>query len=476
MLDDKVTRELEKIVGPENVLTDPFAKAVYECDGATLFKASADAIVFPENTKQVARIVKLAQQEGIPYLARGAGTGLSGGALPIAGGLILAMNRMNRILEIDTVNRRAVVEPGVIHMRLAESADGFYYAPDPSSQVACTMGGTVAENAGGPHCLKYGVTSNHVLALEVVTPDGEIVEFGTDVEDAPGYDLVGLMIGAEGTLGIVTRITVRLTRVPEAYKTLLAIFESVDDASEAVSEVIARGIIPGALELMDQPVIKAVEAAFSWGLPLDAGAVLVIELDGPAHGMEAQADEIVSICNDHGCRDVQVAKDDAERDLLWTARKKAVGALGRLAPSYLIQDGVVPLTKLPEAIRRVTEISKEIDIPIANLAHAGDGNLHPILLYDQRDPDECRKVLKAGELILQACVELGGTVSGEHGIGVEKNEQMTLLYSPEDLAFMLRLRSIFNPDNLCNPDKMFPTGRSYVALGGHQSAQSRMTN
>ena len=462
MISEAVRRELERIVGPENVLTDAFARTAYECDGATLFRASADAIVFPRNARQISRIIKLANEEGIPFLARGAGTGLSGGALPIAGGLILAMNRMNRILEIDTANRRAVVEPGVVHILLSQAADGYYYAPDPSSQVACTMGGNVAENAGGPHCLKYGVTSNHVLALEVVMPDGEIVELGSPIEDTPGYDLVGLFTGSEGTLGIITRITVRLTRLPESYKTLLAVFESVDDASQTVSDVIAQGIIPAALELMDQRVIQAVEAAFAWGFPLDAGAVLVIELDGPAHGMDAQADEIARICQQNRCRDVRVARDDAERALLWTARKKAVGALGRLAPSYLIQDGVVPRTRLPEIIRRVAAISREIGIPIANLAHAGDGNIHPILLYDQRDPEQCEKVLQAGEQILQACVELGGTVSGEHGIGVEKNEQMPLLYSPEDLNFMLHLRSIFNPKNLCNPDKMFPTGRSHA--------------
>ncbi len=469
MLAEEVQRELERIVGSGNVLTDPFTRMAYECDGATLFRASADAVVFPRSTEQVSQIVKLASREGIPFLARGAGTGLSGGSLPTAGGLILAMNRMDRILEIDTANCRAVVEPGVIHIRLTEAADGYCYAPDPSSQIACTMGGNIAENAGGPHCLKYGVTTNHVLGLEVVLPDGEIVELGSTVEDAPGYDLVGLMTGSEGTLGIVTRITVRLTRLPESYKTLLAVFESVDDASQTVSDVIAKGIIPVALELMDQLVIRAVEEAFAWGLPLDAGAVLVIELDGPAHGMESQAEDIVRICNQNGCRDVQVARDDAERAQLWTARKKAVGALGRLAPSYLIQDGVVPPTQLPEIIRRVTEISSEVDIPIANLAHAGDGNIHPILLYDQRNPDECEKVLEAGEKILRACVELGGTVSGEHGIGVEKNEQMSLLYSPEDLAFMRRLRGIFNPDNLCNPDKMFPTGRSYVAFGARKT-------
>ena len=453
MLDEnQLINELADVVGAQNVLTDPTTLSVYECDGATLFKALPDMVVFPENVQQISAIVKLANKHQTPFIARGGGTGLSGGMLPVRGGMLIALNRLDRILEIDLKNQRAVVEPGVVNLLLTHAVqdDGYYYAPDPSSQKACTIGGNIAENSGGPHTLKYGVTTDHILALEVVLPNGEIVEFGGAVEETPGYDLRGVMIGSEGTFGIVTKATVRLLRSPQTYQTTLSIFETMDDASNAVSSIIAAGIIPAALEMMDQLVIKALEDGFHYGFPLDA---------------EDQAQHIISILNEHNAREVRYAKDDTDRENLWKARKSAFGAFGRLAPSYITQDGVVPRTQLPKVLRQVAAISRKYDIPIANVFHAGDGNIHPIVLFDERDADQCERVEMVNEEILTACAEVGGTITGEHGIGVEKMDYMPLIFSPEDLKVMASVRDIFNPTGLCNPGKIFPTPESYIKLG-----------
>jgi glycolate oxidase len=457
-MEKHILQELAAIVAPRPVLSAPEEMLVYECDGHTLDKAPPSAVVFPSTTEQVVAIVKLANTYGLPFVARGAGTGLSGGALALDGGIVIEMCRMNKILEIDYVNQRAVVQPGLVnlHLSLAVADAGYYYAPDPSSQGSCTIGGNVAENSGGPHTLKYGVTTNHVLGLEVVLPDGAVVHFGGPTLDTPGYDLTGLFVGSEGTFGIVTKVTVRLLRKPQAWKTVLAFFASVDAASSAVSGIIGAGIIPGALEMMDNLAIQAVEGAIQAGLPLDAGALVLIELDGIADGMEEDAARIAAICQQHGCQGVRIAKDEAERALLWKGRKEAFGAVGRLSPNYYTHDGVIPRTRLPEALRRLQHISATYGLRIANVFHAGDGNLHPLVLYDERDTEEVTRVLQAGEAILRTCVDLGGVLSGEHGIGLEKKNCMPWLFTDDDLEIMYRLRQIFNPQQLCNPGKVIP--------------------
>jgi glycolate oxidase len=454
----KLLQELAAVVAPSPVLSAPDDMLVYECDGHTLDKAPPRAVVFPTSADQVAAIVKLANRYNVPFVARGAGTGLSGGALALDGGIVIEMCRMNRILEIDYVNQCAVVEPGLVnlHLSLAVSDAGFYYAPDPSSQASCTIGGNVAENSGGPHTLKYGVTTNHVLGLEVVLPSGDIVHFGGPILDTPGYDLTGLFVGSEGTFGIATKITVRLMRKPEAWKTILAVFQSVADASNAVSGIIGAGIVPAALEMMDNLTIQAVEAATGAGLPLDAGAVLLIELDGIAAGMREDADRIAGVCQQAGCTDLRLAKDEAERALLWKGRKQAFGSIGRLSPNYYTHDGVIPRTRLPEALQRLQHIGSKYGLRIANVFHAGDGNLHPLVLYNEKNADELRRVLQAGEEILRTCVDLGGVLSGEHGIGLEKKTCMPWLFSEDDLEIMYHLRHVFNPRHLCNPGKVIP--------------------
>jgi glycolate oxidase len=459
MLDGRVLSALRGIVGDDAVIGRPTELRVYECDGYTLEKSAPEAVVLPRTTEQVSQIVRLLHREHIAFVPRGAGTGLSGGCLPVHAPVMIGTSRMNRIVEIDAVNRRAVVEAGVVNAWVSNAVkdQGLCYAPDPSSQPACTIGGNIAENSGGPHTLKYGVTTNHVLGVELVLPNGDVTRLGGMVEDVPGYDLTGMVVGAEGTFGIVTQATLRLTRQPEAWRTLLGIFESVDDATATVSGIIAAGIIPAALEMMDRLIVGAVEAAFHFGFPTDAGAVLIVEVDGLAAGLDQQARRVAEICRTHHARAVQVAKDDAERAALWKSRKRAFGAVGRLAPNYCTQDGVVPRTKLPDILRRITEIGHRHQLRIGNVFHAGDGNIHPILLFDERDAQQVHHVLDAGREILEACVELGGSVTGEHGIGVEKIAQMPLLFSPADLLVMSQLRRVFDPDVRCNPGKIFPT-------------------
>src|SRR5438067_2556985 len=404
-MENHILQELAALVAPLPVLSAPEEMLVYECDGHTLDKAPPSAVVFPTTMEQVVAIVKLANKYGLPFVARGAGTGLSGVALALDGGIIIEMCRMNKILEIDYVNQRAVVQPGLVnlHLSLAVADAGYYYAPDPSSQGSCTIGGNVAENSGGPHTLKYGVTVNHVLGVRMVLPDGEVVSLGSKVEERPGYDLTGVVVGSEGTFGIVTEVTVRIIRQPQTCRTMLAVFDDVDAATATVSGIIAAGIIPAALEMMDQLIIQAVEAAFHFGFPLDAGACLIVEIDGLEAGIDRQAGEVRRICMENGAREVRLAAPGPERDLLWKARKRAFGAAGRLAPSNITQDGVIPRHKLPEVLRRIGAIAEQYGVRVANVFHAGDGNLHPLILFDERDPEQVRRVLAAGTEILQAC-------------------------------------------------------------------------
>jgi glycolate oxidase len=460
-------QELEAIVGRGGVLSEPDELLVYESDGLTLFRAVADFIVFPRSAEDVAAVVRVANREALPFVARGAGTGLSGGCLPSEGGIVLSLMRMNRVLEVDYDNQIAVVEPGLVNLHLswAVGPRGYYYAPDPSSQQACTLGGNIANNSGGPHTLKYGVTTNHVLGLEVVMPDGEIVWLGGKTRQAPGYDLVGVFVGSEGTFGIATKIVVRILKKPQALKTVLAVFDRVEDASAAVSEIIARGLVPAAVEMIDQLTIQAVEDAFGCGYPRDAAAALLIEVDGLAVGIETQAERIVAACREAGAREVRTAADEAERQLLWKGRKSAFGAYGRISPAYMVMDGVIPRTKLPYVLTRVNEIVDAHGLRVGNVFHAGDGNLHPNILYDPRKPGEEARVVAAGAAIMKVCAEVGGSISGEHGIGLEKSDFMPFIFSPADLALMQRLKSAFNPTGLCNPGKIFPTKKSCVEVG-----------
>ena len=465
-VDSNLIDELREILGDDGMVLRATELKVYECDGWTMEKSAPDILLRPRTTAEVSAILKLLHRRDIAFVPRGAGTGLSGGCLPLGAPVMICTSRMNRILQIDYASRRVEVESGVVnlHVTNAVKSRGMVYAPDPSSQVACTIGGNIAENSGGPHTLKYGVTTNHVLGVELVLPDGEIVELGSPAEELCGYDLVGAIVGSEGTTGIVTRATLKLTRAPAEYRTLLAIFADVDNATQAVSAIIAAGIIPGAIEMMDQMIIRAVEAAFHAGLPEDAGAVLIIELDGIAAGLDEHAAIVTELVRAAGANDVRLARDEAERTILWKARKRAFGAVGRLAPNYATQDGVVPRTRLPDILRAIHEISRRHNLRIGNVFHAGDGNIHPIVLYDERDADETRRAVEAGHDILKACVEMGGSLSGEHGIGAEKMAEMPLIFSPEDLIVMSELRRVFDPDQRANPNKIIPVPGSCVEV------------
>jgi glycolate oxidase len=453
-------RELKDFLGSNAVLHRPEDLLLYEYDGS-VEKGRPDAVVFPSSTEEVSWIVRLAAQHKIPIVGRGAGTGLSGGALPRTGGIMIAFARMNRILKLDIDNQRAVVQPGVINFELTRAVEhaGLYFAPDPSSQKSCTIGGNVAENAGGPHTLAYGVTSNHVTALELVLPDGEIFRVGTAQGDSSGYDLVGLFVGSEGTLALVTEITVKLSRKPEAVKTLLAIFESVDDASETVADITARGITPAACEMLDGWTLRAVEEYVHAGFPLDSGAVLLIEVEGLTEAVTSQAAAIDEVCLQHHAREVRVARDDKERDLLWKGRKNAFGALGRIAPSNYVLDGVIPRSKLPQTLRHINEIGLQHGFQIGNIFHAGDGNLHPIVLFDPRDSQQFQRAMAVSAEIIRYCVEVGGSLTGEHGVGMEKSELMPLLFSDADFALMRRVHDAFNPACSLNPGKIFPLSK-----------------
>ena len=455
-----LVRELEKLLGSFSVLSRPEDLLLYEYDGS-VEKGRPDLVVFPTSTEHVSRVVKIAAQFNVPIVGRGAGTGLSGGALARTGGVMIVFARMNRILALDAENQRAVVQPGVVNLELTRAAEphGLYFAPDPSSQKSCTIGGNVAENAGGPHTLAYGVTTNHVTALELVLPDGEIVRVGSRHGDASGYDLTGLFVGSEGTLALVTEITVKLSRKPEAVKTLLAIFDSVDDAAETVVDITARAITPSACEMLDGWTLRTVEDFVHAGFPRDSAAVLLLEVEGLAEAVAAQAAAITEVCNAHHAREVRVARDNAERELLWKGRKNAFGALGRLAPSNYVLDGVIPRTKLPQTLRRIQEIGAHYGFDIGNIFHAGDGNLHPIVLYDPRDKSQFKRALRASAEIIRYCVEVGGALTGEHGVGMEKSELMPLLFSDADFDLMRRVHDAFNPDAALNPGKIFPLSK-----------------
>ncbi|HEX4146231.1 MAG TPA: FAD-linked oxidase C-terminal domain-containing protein [Pirellulales bacterium] len=455
----EVVDELANLLGRAAVLSARSDLVVFECDGFVIEKNCPDVVVFPATTEQVAGVVRICNRYGLPFVPRGAGTSLAGGCLPVGGGVMIALTRMRQILEINLRDRYAVVQPGVVNIWLTNAlkGTGYHYAPDPSSQGACTIGGNVATNSGGPHTLKYGVTVNHTLAIEAVMADGSIVQFGGPTEDPVGLDLVGTLVGSEGTLAIATKIWTRLTPDPQGVRTLLAIFDSVDDATGAISEIIGAGIVPAALEMMDQGILVAIEAASHFGFPLDAAAILLIEVDGLEAGLDRQRDQITQICTQGGAREVRQAADAKERQRLWKCRKTAFAAVGRLSSSYCTQDGVVPRTKLPHIQRRITEIGSKYGVRIVNVFHAGDGNIHPVLLFDERNPKEIENVLAAGAEILEECIAIGGSVTGEHGIGVEKISLMSKLFTPTDLDAMRRLRQAFNPDNRLSPGKMLPT-------------------
>jgi glycolate oxidase len=450
--------ELRRRLGEANVLTAHSEMVVYECDGFTIDKNCPDVVTFPRDARDVQAIVRLANEYDVPFLPRGAGTSLAGGTLPVGGGILIVFTRMKAIEEINLRDRYAVVQPGVVNVWLTNAlkGTGFHYAPDPSSQGACTIGGNVATNSGGPHTLKYGVTVNHILGVEAVTATGEIVHFGGPSEDHVGPDLVGLIVGSEGTLVVVTKIWVRLTRDPQGYRTMLGIFDSVDDATTAISAIIGAGIIPAALEMMDHGILTAIEQAYHFGFPLDAQAVLLIELDGLEAGLDEQRDRVVAICNSNRAREVRRADDPKERLKLWKSRKQAFGAIGRLSPSYCTQDGVVPRTKLPHIFRKIVEIGAKHGVQIVNVFHAGDGNIHPIVLFDERVPAQVKAALDAGHEILHECIACGGSVTGEHGIGVEKIDFMDKLFTKEDVAVMQRVRAGLNPDGRLSPGKMLP--------------------
>jgi glycolate oxidase subunit GlcD len=464
----EILDKLIAVVGDDRVTCDETELLVYECDALALFKHQPDVVVFPTTTSEVADIVRVANEHQIPFLARGAGTGLSGGATAVEGGIIIEMQKMNRVVSIDPENRFAILQPGVVNLDVsrAVSSYGLYYAPDPSSQMACSIGGNVAENAGGPHCLKYGMTTNHTLELEAVLATGKIVRIGNPAGEPVGYDLVGLVVGSEGTFAIVTEITVRLLRKPNAVKTLLAAFHSVESCSQTVSAVIAEGIVPAALEFVDQKTTEAVEASvYRAGYRLDAAASLLIEVDGFGVAVEETVQSIVSIAERNGSYDIRVAENEEERARLWMGRKGAFGAMGRISPDMIVMDAVIPRTQLPGVLTRIQSISDNYDLPVANVFHAGDGNLHPLILFDNRRPDHVERVFRMAEEIMEVCVNVGGALSGEHGIGLEKKEYMRMVYSEDDLDVMQRTKGVFNPSGLLNPGKIFPAGRACTEVG-----------
>lgn len=451
-------RELREILGAEYVLVEPEDVIVYEQDGSIL-QVMPEIVVLPGDTAQVAGVARAAKRANVPIVPRGAGTGLAGGAVPAEGGVVVSLARMNRILEIDLRNRTALLEPGVVNLDVtkAVAGAGFFYAPDPSSQAACSIGGNVANNSGGPHTLAYGVTTNHVLGIEVVLDDGQVAWLGGAVPDVPGYDLCGIFVGSEGTIGIVTKALVRLMRTREAVQTMLAVFDRMDAATQSVVEITGRGIIPAALEMMDQLTIEAVEAGGSLGYPKGAEAVLLVEVEGVREYCARAVTLVQEICARNGAREVKVAQDASERQRLWKGRKEAFGSMGRLAPHYYVQDGVVPRSRLPEIMREVAAIGARYGLRIANVFHAGDGNLHPNILFNMRVPGELDRVIEASDAILRACVAAGGSITGEHGVGLEKKTALTFLFSEQDLDAMAKVRKAFDPDGRFNPAKMFPT-------------------
>jgi glycolate oxidase len=460
-MDGTFISRLTEICGSGNVITDPQQLRTYECDGLTAHRCSPGLVVLPESAEQVAAVVAECATHSIPFVARGSGTGLSGGALPRADGVLIVTAKMRRILAIDRESRRAVVEPGVTNLSVSKATEpyGLFYAPDPSSQIVCSVGGNVAENSGGAHCLKHGFTTHHVTGLEVVTPQGELTWLGDGTGAAPGYDLVGAFTGSEGTLGIVTKIIVKLTPIPEAVTTLLAAFNTMGQGGAAVSAIIGSGIVPGAIEMMDALAIEAAEAAVACRYPEGAGAVLVVELDGPGGDVASETAAVREICEAEGSFEIREARDAAERAAIWKGRKSAFAAVGRISPAYIVQDGVVPRTALPQVLDKISELSAAAGIRVANVFHAGDGNLHPLVLFDDMVPGEQEAAEKLSGQILDLCIEHGGSITGEHGVGVDKSRYMPKMFGEDDLDTMQLLRCAFDPAGLCNPGKVFPTPR-----------------
>jgi glycolate oxidase len=457
----QLIRTMEGILGPEGVISEREQLRSYECDGLMNYRVIPELVVLPETAEHVQEVVKLCHDEGIPFVARGSGTGLSGGALPVESGVLIVLSRLRRILEVDIPNQRVVVEPGVINIWVSQAVadEGYYYAPDPASQIVSSIGGNLAENSGGVHCLKYGFTSNHVMGAEVVLPDGSVVNIGGGkAPDAPGYELLGAFVGSEGTLGIATKITLRVVRKPEAVRTLLAAFKDTEEAGDAVSGIIGSGIVPAAIEMMDSLCIEAVETAVHPGFPR-AGAVLIVELDGPHAEVESQFEQTIRTCEEAGASEIRIAEDDAERALFWKGRKAAFAAMGRISNDYYVQDSVVPRTELGAVLKRISEIGNEAGMRVANVFHAGDGNLHPLVLFDNDVPGEAEKAEDVAGQIVLTCLEHGGSLTGEHGIGKDKMKYMPKMFTADDLNVMQLLRCAFDPHHLCNPGKIFPTPR-----------------
>jgi glycolate oxidase len=457
--------ELIRLLGRKNILDNSQDLSLYEYDGG-VDKARPGIVAFPQTTDEVASLVRLAKKYDVTMVGRGAGTGLSGGAIPRSGGLMIAFARMNRIVEIDLENERTVLEPGVVNLdvTLAVQADKYFYAPDPSSQRACTIGGNVAENAGGPHTLAYGVTTNHVLGLQTVLPDGSVVETGGKEPDLPGYDLTGLLTGSEGTMVLVTKVIVRVMRQPELVKTILAIYNSADDAASTVAEITRRAITPVAVEMLDGVMLRMVEEATHAGYPMNASAVLLIELEGLTEVIEEQVEQIRDACMTCHATEFRVARSAEERDLLWKGRKNAFGAVGRVSPCYYVQDGVVPRTQIAATLRHIGNVGEKYGLTISNIFHAGDGNMHPIILFDARKPGDLEKAQHAGDEILEYCVSVGGSITGEHGVGMEKKELMAVQFPSDTLDMIARLKSLFDPDCRLNPGKVLPTGRGCMEI------------
>jgi len=455
-----ILRELRSVVGERGLICSPEELRTYECDGLTNFRVVPAAVVLPDSTEQVQDVVRICHRERIPFVARGSGTGLSGGALPIAGGIVISLARMNRILEVDLANERVVVEPGVINLEVTArvAPAGYFYAPDPSSQSVCSIGGNVAENSGGAHCLKYGFTTTHVLALEVVLPDGTVAHLGKKTLDAPAYDLHGVFVGSEGTLGIATKITLRVVPRPECIQTLLAAFHSPNEAGAAVSGIIAAGILPAAIEMMDNLAIQAAEAAVHANYP-DCGGLLLVELDGPEAEVRARMQQVDEICRAHGAWELRVAQTETERMLVWKGRKAAFASVGRISPNYIVQDGVIPRTALPEVMTEIARLGLESGLRVANVFHAGDGNLHPLVMYDQRIPGQEKAAEALSERILELCIQKGGSITGEHGVGEDKKYMMAKMFAEPDLDTMQRVRCAFDPLLVSNPTKVFPRPR-----------------
>jgi glycolate oxidase len=458
---DALARRLRGLLGDEAVITDRQQLRTYECDGLTHYRVVPALVVLADSTEAVAATVTVCAADGIPFVARGSGTGLSGGALPHADGVLIVMSRMRRLIEVDRDSQRAVVEPGVINLQLSDTTrpQGYYYAPDPSSQQVCSIGGNLAENSGGAHCLKYGFTTNHVTGIQLVTPQGDVVELGGKAVDPPGYDLLGALVGSEGTLGIATQVTVRLTRLPQDVRTLLAAFRSTDEAGEAVSAIIGAGVIPAAIEMMDALAIEAAEAAVHCDYPAGAGAVLIVEIDGPAPEVRHVFDEVERHCQAAGAFEIRIARDEAERALFWKGRKSAFAAVGRISPDYIVQDGVIPRTALPEVLRRIAQLSADSGVRVANVFHAGDGNLHPLVLFDDSRAGDAERAEDVSGAILDLCIEHGGSITGEHGVGSDKARFMPRMFTEDDLDTMQLVRCAFDPDSISNPGKIFPTPR-----------------